>query len=88
MDQDEIPERVIRVIAEQFGLNEIDVTPEKHIANDLGADSLDAIEIAMEIEEEFSIEIPDASAESCKSVADLICLVESVISAAKQGATT
>lgn len=87
MDQNEMPDRVIRVIAEQFGLNEIDVTPEKHIVNDLGADSLDTIEIVMEIEDEFSIEIPDASAESCKSVADVISLVASIFALGGQGAT-
>lgn len=67
--------RVLKVIAEQFGIPEAEITPEKKIVADLGADSLDAIEIAMAIEDEFNIEINDEEIEKCVTVQDVYDLV-------------
>jgi acyl carrier protein len=70
-----IQERVINVIAEQLGVENSQVTPEKNVFSDLGADSLDAIELVMALEDEFNIELPDEDADKCQTVSDLIELV-------------
>lgn len=70
-----VEQRVIDVVARQLGINDEAVTAEKHIFDDMGADSLDAIEMVMELEEEFDIELTDESVEQAKTVqavADLI----------------
>lgn len=65
-------ERVKRVIAEQFGLSDEDVTSERNFVADLGADSLDQIELVMAIEDEFEIEIEDEDAKQIKTVQQAI----------------
>lgn len=73
MDINQITSRVLKIVEEQLG-----VKPEstsKSLTDDLGADSLDTIELVMAIEEEFEIEIPDDDAETCKTVEDIINLV-------------
>lgn len=65
-------ERVRRVIAEQFGLSDEAVTSERNFVADLGADSLDQIELVMAIEDEFDIEIEDEDAEQIKTVQQAI----------------
>jgi acyl carrier protein len=75
MSQAEIFERVKKIIAEQLEVDPADVTPEANFANDLGADSLDTVELVMALEEEFDIEVPDEAAEkllTVQSVADYI----------------
>lgn len=69
---DTIEERVKRVIAEQLGVAEVDVKPEASFADDLGADSLDEIELVMAIEDEFAIEISDDDAEKVRTVKQAI----------------
>lgn len=59
----EIAARVIKIVAEQLGVPEADVKPESAFAADLGADSLDAVELVMALEDEFGMEIPDEEAE-------------------------
>ncbi len=59
-----IEERVKKIVAEQLGVSEDEVTPEASFIDDLGADSLDAVELVMALEEEFECEIPDEEAES------------------------
>ena len=54
-----VQERVIDIVAEQLGVDKEKVTPETSFVNDLGADSLDTVELVMELEEEFDINIPD-----------------------------
>lgn len=66
-----VQERVVRVIAEQLGVKPEQVTEEAHFENDLGADSLDAVELVMALEEEFGIEISDGDAERMKKVKDV-----------------
>ncbi|HMS85642.1 MAG TPA: acyl carrier protein [Nitrospira sp.] len=63
-----VDERVKKIIAEQLGVEEAEVTPEASFVEDLGADSLDTVELVMALEEEFSIEIPDEDAEKILTV--------------------
>lgn len=67
-----IEERVKKIIVEQLGVDEAEVTPEASFIEDLGADSLDTVELVMALEEEFGIEIPDEDAEKIAKVKDAI----------------
>ncbi|MDR0485828.1 MAG: acyl carrier protein [Elusimicrobiota bacterium] len=64
--------RVKEIIVEQLGVDKDEVVPEASFVNDLGADSLDTVELVMAFEEEFGIEIPDEEAEKIQKVADAI----------------
>ncbi|MBD2092964.1 acyl carrier protein [Microcoleus sp. FACHB-1515] len=68
MSQDEIYQKVKQIVAEQLSVDESEVKPEASFANDLGADSLDTVELVMALEEEFDIEIPDEAAEGIATV--------------------
>jgi len=68
--------RIIKVICEQLDVEESKVTAEASFIDDLGADSLDTVELVMAFEEEFDIEIPDDMAEQIKTVNDVISLVK------------
>jgi acyl carrier protein len=63
-----IEQRVKKIVAEQLGVNEADVKNESSFVNDLGADSLDTVELVMALEEEFETEIPDDEAEKITTV--------------------
>ena len=63
-----VDERVKKIIAEQLGVEEEEVTLEAHFVEDLGADSLDTVELVMALEEEFEIDIPDEDAEKILTV--------------------
>jgi len=63
-----VDERVKKIIGEQLGVEEDEVTPEASFVEDLGADSLDTVELVMVLEEEFGIEIPDEDAEKILTV--------------------
>lgn len=63
-----VEERIKKIIAEQLGVEEEDVVPEASFVDDLGADSLDTVELVMAFEEEFDIEIPDEDAEKILTV--------------------
>ena len=63
-----IEQRVKKIVAEQLGVNEADVKSESSFVNDLGADSLDTVELVMALEEEFETEIPDEEAEKITTV--------------------
>ncbi|MBN1297716.1 acyl carrier protein [bacterium] len=67
-----IEERVIKVVADQLGVDQSEVTPEASFTDDLGADSLDTVELVMAFEEEFDVEIPDEDAEKMNIVKDAI----------------
>ncbi|MGB2454690.1 MAG: acyl carrier protein [Akkermansiaceae bacterium] len=71
-----IQEKVTEIIVEQLGVTADQVTPESKMIEDLGADSLDAVELVMAVEEEFGIEVPDEEAEKLISVGDIISHVE------------
>ena len=72
-----VDERVKQIIVEQLGVDEAEVTPNASFVDDLGADSLDTVELVMAFEEAFEIEIPDEEAEKIKTVQDAISYVES-----------
>ncbi|WP_105897274.1 acyl carrier protein, partial [Haemophilus influenzae] len=71
-----IEERVKKIIVEQLGVKEEDVKPEASFVEDLGADSLDTVELVMALEEEFDIEIPDEEAEKITTVQSAIDYVQ------------
>jgi acyl carrier protein len=68
----EIEAKVKKIISEQLGVPETDVKPEASFVNDLGADSLDTVELVMALEEEFGVEIPDEDAEKIATVQNAI----------------
>jgi acyl carrier protein len=67
-----IADRVKQIIVEQLGVDAAEVTPNAHFVNDLGADSLDTVELVMALEEEFDTEIPDEQAEKIRTVGQAI----------------
>lgn len=67
-----VERRVIEIIVEQLGVSEEEATPEASFIDDLGADSLDLVELIMAMEEEFSLEISDEDAEKIQTVQDVI----------------
>ncbi len=71
-----VEERVIDIVAEQLGVDKEKVSPETSFVNDLGADSLDTVELVMELEEEFDINIPDDAAEKIQTVGQAIEFIE------------
>ena len=72
----EIESRVKSIIVEKFGVSESEVTNEASFTNDLGADSLDTVELIMEFEKEFGLSIPDDQAEKIGTVGDAISYIE------------
>ncbi len=76
MKQQNIPARVISVIVEKLGIDEEEVTMEAKLQDDLGADSLDMVELVMELENEFSISIPDSFVDDVVTVQEAITCVE------------
>ena len=72
MESDEIFEKVKKIIIEQLSVAEDAVTKEASFIDDLGADSLDVVELIMALEEEFDMEIPDADAEKISTVNDVV----------------
>jgi len=71
-----IEERVAEIVAEQMGVEKAQVTRETSFVNDLGADSLDTVELVMEFEDEFDISIPDEDAEKIQTVGQALDYVE------------
>ena len=74
-------DRVKKIIVEQLGVEENEVTPEASITDDLGADSLDQVELVMAFETEFGIDIPDEEAEKIKTVGDAVQKIDTVAAA-------
>lgn len=72
-----VEERVVDIVAEQLGVEKDKISRETHFVNDLGADSLDTVELVMELEEEFDISIPEDSAEKIQRVGEAIDYIES-----------
>ncbi len=69
-------EKVKAILSEQFDVEEDSITMETVVAEDLGADSLDVVDLLMSIEDEFEIEIPDGEIENIKTVGDLVKYIE------------
>lgn len=77
MTADISEKRIHEIIAEQLGIGEEEITDSATFVDDLGADSLDIVELVMALEEEFSTEIPDDDAERMKTVGDLVAYLAS-----------
>ena len=75
----DITERVQRIIEEKLGVDASEVKPEATFTNDLGADSLDTVELIMELEKEFNITIPDDQAEKITTVGEAIAHIEKAL---------
>ena len=71
-----VTEKVKKMIVDQLGVSEAEVIPEAKFIDDLGADSLDIVELIMALEDEYGIEIPDEDAEKMKTVGDAIKYIE------------
>ena len=71
-----VEEKVKKIIVEQLGVDEEEVKPEAHFVDDLGADSLDVVELVMALEEEFSLEISDEDAEKLTTVQQAVAYIE------------
>ena len=78
-----LEEKVKQIVVEQLGVDEAEVTPTAHFVDDLGADSLDIVELVMAFEEAFEIEIPDEDAEKIATVKDAIDYVQSHVKSSK-----
>ena len=78
----EIKNRIVEIIATQLGIEEEDVTAAASVIDDLGADSLDVVELVMALEEEFDLEIPDEEAEKIKNVQNIFDYMASALQAA------
>ena len=76
MEREEIYDKVKTVIVDQLNVEEDDVNEEASFVDDLGADSLDIVELVMALEEEFGISIPDEEAENIKTVGDAVSFIE------------
>lgn len=72
----DIADKIKAIVVEHLGVEEAKVTPEASFIDDLGADSLDTVELVMAFEEEFGIEIPDDAAESIQTVGDAVKFIE------------
>ena len=71
-----VAEKVVNIVAEQLGVDKEKIKKESNFVNDLGADSLDTVELVMELEEEFDISIPDDAAEKIQTVGEAINHIE------------
>jgi len=72
----EIAERVKAIIVDKLGVSESEVTPEASFTQDLGADSLDTVELIMEFEKQFEVSVPEEQAEKIQTVADAVDFIE------------
>lgn len=72
-------DKVRSIIASKLGIEESEITPEKSLVNDLGADSLDVVELSMELEREFNLKFDDSDTDKIQSVNDLYNLIEGYV---------
>lgn len=79
----EIESKVVEIIVDKLGVDAAEVKPEASFTNDLGADSLDTVELIMELEKEFNITIPDAETEKIQTVGDAVSFIEAAKAAEK-----
>ena len=76
MDEKEVEEKVISIVAEQMGVDKSEINRETNFVNDLNADSLDTVELVMEFEDEFETSIPDDQAEKIQTVGQAIDFIK------------
>ncbi|ARV59463.1 acyl carrier protein [Nostocales cyanobacterium HT-58-2] len=81
MSQAEIFEKVKKIVADQLSVDAETITPQSNFANDLGADSLDTVELVMALEEEFDVEIPDEAAEKITTVQEAVDYINNKVAA-------
>ena len=74
-----IQDKTKSIIASKLGLNEDEITPEKNLTNDLGADSLDVVELSMDLEREFNLKFEDTDTDKIQTVGDLFKLIENYV---------
>ncbi len=79
MDKSAVESKVIDIITNQLGVERDLVTAEAHVVDDLGADSLDVVELVMALEESFDLEIPDEDAEKIRMVKDIFTYLEKAL---------
>ncbi|MEX0887578.1 MAG: acyl carrier protein [Phycisphaeraceae bacterium] len=84
MDEKEIEDKVISIVAEQMGVDKGEINRETNFVNDLNADSLDTVELVMEFEDEFETSIPDEEAEKIQTVGQAIEFIRDHMVKAKQ----
>jgi acyl carrier protein len=77
MDENQVYEQVKKVVIEQLGVSDAEIKREASFVDDLGADSLDTVELVMALEESFSTEIPDEDAEKIKTIGDTVTYIMS-----------
>ncbi len=82
MNMGEIKNRIVEIIANQLGVEEEDIAGDASVVDDLGADSLDVVELVMALEEEFNLEIPDEEAENIINVQNIFDYMKSALQAA------
>lgn len=80
-NREEILEKIIQIVGDQMGVDKSEITAETSFVDDLNADSLDTVELVMELEDEFDMSIPDEEAEKLKTVGDAVTYVERQLSA-------
>jgi acyl carrier protein len=78
MDKAQMRSKIIDIIANQLGVEKDIITPEANVVDDLGADSLDVVELVMALEEAFDLEIPDEDAENIRTVKDIFEYLEKI----------
>ncbi len=76
--ESKIFEKLVKILSAQFKAEEEDITMETNIIEDLGADSLDVVDIIMAIEDEFKVEVPDTEVENIKTVGDIVNYIENM----------
>lgn len=81
MSESEILDKVKKIVVDQLSVELSNVTPQANFANDLGADSLDTVELVMALEEEFDIEIPDEAAEQITTVQETVDYISNKVAA-------
>jgi len=81
MDRNEMQKKIVDIIANQLGVDKEMVTAEANVVDDLGADSLDVVELVMALEEAFDLEIPDDEAEKIRTVKDIFEYLGKTVSA-------
>ena len=76
VDKEEVAKRIIEIVAEKMDKPKEEITPDKSFVNDLGADSLDTVELMMDIEDEFDLSIPEEAAQKIATIGDAIKYVQ------------